>query len=276
MAHIENKEELIKLRQYVRELYGEHAERNVIKEILNEIVPKNNKGKLLTGVVVTESSLPTVSYMPNSNTINISRRFFEKTANESAKILSQVQKVEDFQKLVAYYRLFALLHEREHSYQFLISGDILPFNYREVAAGYKNIVSVLLKKDHIIPRPIKQVKEAVAFFKYNKNAYSYILERNASSEAAKDIVELAKSESENDIEKIFTELKEAMEFIGYENNNQGCMYYAHKGLWLLNKYNKTKKDDSMTEEDRFRFGLEIEDETRNKFLAKIKKSDIIL
>ena len=278
MSHIRNKEEILKLGKYLDKI-KDNIDNSTIKELLDEIVPKTDANKNLTGIVVTSGKILPAAYIPNFNTINISLNAFEKITDETAKMLGKECKIDDektISNLRAYYRLFTLLHETEHAYQFAIAKDLCPFKYNEVKSGYKNIAKRLLVKNQIIPNPIEEIKSAISFFKYKKNAYDYVLERNASCEALDDIIYIAKENNEERLLKILDDLYLSMLLIGYENDNKGAMYNTHKGLYLLKKYRKIKKDESMSEEERLRFGLDIKEETREKLLSKTKDRNTIL
>lgn len=272
MSHIRNKEELLNLSKYLEKIKN-NIDNSTIKEILNDITPKNEDNKNLTGIVITNGKLLPAAYMPNFNTINISINAFEKTTDDTAKLLCEEFNINDektITNLRAYYRLFALLHESEHAYQFAIAKNLCPFKYKEVQAGYKNIADRLLVKKRVIPNPFQEIKSAISFFKYQKNAYSYVLERNASTEALDDIMYIADKNNEEKVKELLNELYLSMLLIGYENDTKGAMYRTHKELFLLKKYQKIEQDNSMSEEERLRFGLSIKEETRKKLLTKIK------
>ena len=267
MSHIRTKEKLLDLKKYLKDLGKEKLDKEIIESILEEIVPKDKNNNKLTGIVVKEKTLGAASYMPNQNLILINTNNFENICEETTKAICNTDKNDIRGKIKAYYRLFALLHESEHAYQFAIAKDKIPFKYQEVKEGYKNIVDRLIKKNYIIPRPIKEIKGAISFIKYQKNAYDYVLERNASTEALDDILELIKENEETiEVYEPFDQLKLAMSLIGYFDSNMGCMYNTHKGLYLLKEYNKIQKDEDMTEEERLRFGLNIKEGTRAKLL----------
>jgi hypothetical protein len=59
-----------------------------------------------------------------------------------------------------------------------------------------------------------------------------------------------------------------MKYIGYENDTKGSMYKTYYDLGLKSKYDKIKHSE-MSEEDRLRFGLEVNNDTRNKLLQKV-------
>ena len=284
MSHIKTKRELLKLKVYLSELEKQDTSRQVIEAILDDLIPKNRSDKNMIGTVVTSGTIAQPAYMPHYNTINVSAHGFDKITEKSAEALINNTECKNFARLKAYYRLFALLHEVEHGHQFLIARNELPFKYSEVKEGYKNIIESVSKSSSIIPNPARDLMQAIRFFKYQKNEYRYILERNATVEAADDISYLASTEFpledargrvDEDIKKVFEELRDAFMYIGYEDDTKGCMYQTHKGLWLLRKYDKIKIED-ISEEDKLRFGLEINPETRSKLLSKYKDSNMKL
>ncbi len=276
MSHIREKEELLKIKNYIEAL-GNDIDIKTIEEILNKIVPKNQYEKNMIGVIVTNqgnifNAVP--GYVPSANTIVLSRDGFKKISSESAKVLCDEFNIKDTNKMTAFYQMFGLLHEVEHAYQFLISNDKIQFKYKEVKDSYKGIIDEILLKKNIIPNPIKEIKSHIAFIKYQKNCYDYILERNAEVEAAVDTSILARETDNEHIANVFESLALAFKNIGYEENNKGCVYQTYKGLLLSKKYNKIEKEENIEEEERLRFGLEINENTRKELIKRIENNKI--
>ena len=181
---------------------------------------------------------------------------------------------EDIEKMAAYYQAFSLLHEVEHGYQFLIARDRIPFKYREVKDSYKGIIESIYPKKRLIPCSIKELKCHISFLKYQKNAYDFVLERNAEVEAAFDTNILAKESDDEKVAEIFESLGLAFLNIGYEENNNGCVYQTFEGILRKKEYDKIIKDPTMNEETRLRFGLNIKEETRKELIKKREKNRI--
>lgn len=270
MSHINSKEKLLSLRKYLTGLEEERPSLDTIEGILNEIVPKCKNGKNMVGLIVNDSDTR-AEYLPYQNTIVISRDQLSKSSKSMAKILENEADLEDVKNLPAYYILFALLHETEHSFQFMIAKDIIPFKYNIVKEGYKNIINAIRKNPNNKPNPLRSLKQLATFYKYEKRRNDYILERNATNEAARDIKEIALADDREDIASIFDLFIDAENFNGYEKDNRGCMYVTHRNLWLTKAYNAINKDEEISLEDRIRFGLEIDDKSRMILLRKIIK-----
>ena len=276
MSHIREKEELLNFKKYISEL-GNDADIKKINEALNFLVPKNDCNKNMLGVIVSngrhfDNGVP--GYMPSTNTIILSRDSFTKISNESAKVICDKFNYEDIEKMAAYYQAFSLLHEVEHGYQFLIARDRIPFKYREVKDSYKGIIESIYPKKRLIPCSIKELKCHISFLKYQKNAYDFVLERNAEVEAAFDTNILAKESDDEKVAEIFESLGLAFLNIGYEENNNGCVYQTFEGILRKKEYDKIIKDPTMNEETRLRFGLNIKEETRKELIKKIEKNRI--
>lgn len=277
MSHIREKENLLKLKSYISKLDG-NTSIKTINDILNELVPKNSYNKNMIGVIVSGGtrfkSRP--GYMPSLNTIVVSKDSLINISNETANILAKEFSYDDKEKLSSYYQMFSLLHEVEHGYQFLIAKNALKFPYSEVKEGYENIFNSVLQSKGIIPNPIKDLRCSISFFKYQANAYSFVLERNAEVEASNDTSLLARENNDDEIADIFDALTLAFQFIGYEDNEKGCMYQTYLGILRKRLFDKIKKDNNMSEDERLRFGLSISNETRGKLVKRIENSRIKL
>ena len=276
MSHVREKEELLNLKKYIVKL-GNSVDTKTIDEALNFLVPKNDFNKNMIGINVSNGNrfnngIP--GYIPSANTIILSRDGFIKISNESAKIICDTFDYKNTEEMATYYQTFSLLHEVEHGYQFLTAYDRIPFKYQEVKDSYKGIIESINPKKEIIQHPIKELRGHISFFKYQKNAYDFVLERNAEVEAAFDTSILAKESGNEKIAEIFEKLGLAFLNIGYEENNKGCVYQTYKGLLREKEYDKIIKDPTMDEETRLRFGLDVNEETRRKLIKKIEKNRI--
>ncbi len=277
MSHIREKDNLLKLKSYMSKLDG-NTSIEIINDILDELVPKTDNNKNMIGVIVSEgnkfSSRP--GYMPSSNTIIIPKDSLIRNSDNSAELLAKEFCYDDKEKLSSYYQMFSLLHEVEHGYQFLIAKGILKFPYIEVKAGYEGIINSIYQKNSIIPNPIRDLRCGISFLKYQANAYSFVLERNAEVEASNDTCLLAREVGDEEIADIFDAFTLAFQFVGYEENEKGCMYQTYLGILRKRLFDKIKQDDNMSEEDRLRFGLSISNETRNTLMKRINNCKLRL
>ena len=268
------KQKLEILKYCLEKITDKECEVKYVREILQEIVPKDENHNKLVGTVVTEGKVEPAIYIPENNTIRISVSEFDKRTEDTAKVLCERFKYDDLKRVKEYYQLFSLLHEVEHAKQFLITKDKYHCSSNELKQGYKNVVSLLLG-NKTIDNPIAKVKRTMSIYKYNNAKNDYIIERNANVEASSDIIKLAELNKEDEIKEIFELINMAMTFIGYAKDNYGCMYHTHDDLDLLRQYYLIKKDDIIDEDTRLRYGLEVNKDTRNKLLAKINTSNLV-
>ncbi|MBR1385404.1 MAG: hypothetical protein IJ568_01095 [Bacilli bacterium] len=268
------KQELLTLKSVLEKIKKNELSIKLIDEIISKLVPKDKNNKTLVSKVVTDGKMTPAAYIPNYNLIRVSLSGFEQITQESAKVLGENFKSKKIEEITNYYRLFAILHEIEHSKQFLMSKDVIDSPSDELKNGYKNVTNIILKDDSLITTPIKRIKKVVSLYKYNSNPNDYILERNANVEASKKIIDLATINNEEEIKDIFEGFNLAMKFIGYYDDELGCMYKTHEALNLMKLYNKIKKDDTINEEDKLRYGLTINKETRKTLLKRIDESKL--
>ncbi len=275
MSHIKEKKELLKLKYYLESLAGEKASYDIVSRLFNNVVPKNVHGKNLVGVVVAGAGNDkTTGFMPFHNTIYVPFKPFLVETQESAENLGEVFDYDDYDKLSAYYRLFAALHEAEHGYQFLIANEKIPFKYNEVKDGYKYLVMHCFNKHNYVKHCSR--KDNPIIKKYFENPYDYVFERNAMVEACDDTSFIAGEMKDDEIRDIFDSYKDSIMVNGYEASRMGSMIYTYESLLPKNMYDKVEKDSNMPMEERARFGLEVDEETRAKVLVKARKSKLNL
>ena len=71
-----------------------------------------------------------------------------------------------------------LTHEVEHSYQYLIGKEVVPASCKMLQQGYKCLSELLVPKDYILPRPIKQVRRVISVISYKRRENEFLLETN--------------------------------------------------------------------------------------------------
>ena len=267
MSHLYTKEELLKYSKYLDALSQKDTPKEVIDEIYDELIPRDSNGKMIFDKNIIQRNGFHAAYLPYLNTIQISVPNFDKQTIGTAKAIQEFTNIGTVENLIPYYKLFALFHELEHGFQFTLVKDRIPFEHTEVKQGYNNIITAITKSDSVFPNPVRDILQAVRFFISQKNRNDYILERNASVEALNDLVYMAEVNGDQAAKENLTALRDSILLIGYKDDNKGCMYRTHKDLRLLKKYNKIPKTE-LSEENRLRFGLEIQDETREELLSR--------
>ncbi len=274
MQNSYEKQELLALKSMLEKIEKNELSIKLISEIVTNLIPKDKNNNNLVSQVITDGKITPAAYIPNFNLIRVSLSGFSDITKESAKVLGESFKSKEIEKITNYYRLFALLHEVEHSKQFLMAKDVIESPSDELKNGYKNVTSIILKDDKLFTTPIKRIKKVASLYKYNSTPNDFIIERNANVEASRKIIDLATINNEEEIKDIFNGFNLAMMFIGYYNDELGCMYKTHEALNLMKLYNKIKKDDTIYEEDRLRYGLTINKETRKTLLKRIDESKL--
>lgn len=86
---------------------------------------------------------------------------------------------------------------------------------------------------------------------------------------------LANENGEFDVAQVFYIFKLSNLIKGYLTDNNGCMYQTYKKMCLIDKFNKIEKDDNISEEERLRFGLSIDYETRKQLFKEKKKFECV-
>lgn len=257
MSHIINNENDIKtVSKLLEELRKKGYCKTVLEEILNSIIPKNNN--LPIDVVFGNSQIPAFF---NGKKIEISidvlKNYIDKKLNLYYKLYPDLKK-EIFYNHV----LLTLSHEVEHYYQRLIANKYIDFPYKIIIESYKNLDHLIIPKDsNIIDALIKFKK----FSSYSKRPDS-LLERNANVESYDLLVKVANYESNKEMLKILDELLSFTLTLGYRWFNNGSIEKTYRKKGMTDIYNSFNHDEIIPIEDKVRYGLPIDKQTKKKVL----------
>lgn len=262
---LENKNNLESLKRYICYLKEYSIDENLIKEIIDFLIPTINNEKTAS-YTVKYNGIKAAIYNTKYKNINISLYKLEKVIER--ELIDY--KVRDLDSLKAYLIMFALLHEIAHLYQHLISEGKIN-SPKIVALSYKELIKIVTKSDSIIPRPITDTLKFIRHLIYSKNQFYYLLERNANIEAFELINTVAKELNDTECVLQFEDLYNLCNIIGYKNNYNGSIEETFNKLFMRNKYQNlyNKFNEQMDTSDRVRYGLDIDHKTKIELLKKI-------
>lgn len=264
--------------EQLEKLRSKGCTNNTFEEILNSLIPINNNYQV-KGVI---KNVPgeTAFFNPIEKTIFISPVGFESLVKKmlNATTVANHLSVEELNELARYYILFVFLHEIGHVNQQLIQDKYIEFPYKTVVEAYKNIQSptkTILEaynnlecfQINITTFPIL-FKMLLCNYKNQKDKPSFLLERNASIEAYDKLVQTARYELSS---KIFRILRAQLSYIltyGYKGIYNGSVEESYSKTWQRSLYKQLPQNEDIPTEDRIRYGLPIDKETRNKVLKR--------
>ena len=271
MSHIINSEkELQVLNDYYKKINISKLDIELLNDIMKYIIPRDINGRQLIRYNVS-NSMENISFIPEERVIEVPINKLSNWAIENGKINDMYYNCGD--RLNSYLLLFSMLHEVEHSYQFLMGEKVIECP-EIVQKVYKEIMGLMIESNY------KTIKDKILRNKilkrYDKYHDSFFIERNANVGAGSVIVELALLNNDKTAINIFGYLLSHYMCQGYLKNTKGCIYNTYKYLHLLENYNTYSKDD-ICDEDRVRYGLEINEDIRNTLLEKnIKLKKLIM
>ena len=268
---VRNKDDFNYLCNIAHDIVDNEVDKGIIEDILIHLLPKDSNGQILVGYNVREGKGKAGAYYPKFNIINISVPGLKEWVLQLAKILEDKYDIKEVQVFKAYLYLYVLLHEIEHSYQFLIGSGKVPAPCKMIEQGYRTITELFVATDTFFPRPIKKTRALISWIAYNCKAYYYVMERNAEVTAFGIVADIALANGHDESYRIFLEIKQALSIIGYTNNNDGTLINTIKGILMGDKLRKMDHDyESMDMMERYEWGLPIDQETRKKVLTKAK------
>lgn len=261
MSHIiKSEQDIAMISQLLEKLRSNGYNEDILEEILNEITPKNNK--LPINIVVGNYSCPAM-FSEKEQKIQVSSEPLKNYINQIVNFITR--KFPKLEKEIFYnHILLVLAHEVEHYYQCLIGNQYIDFDYKIVANGYKNLMTLKLPKE---------INPIIAKMKINRffNCYSggeSLLERNANVEAYDLLCKVAKYENNNEMLDILKNLLSYQLSLGYKGFYNGPMEKTYKKKGVISVYNSFDHSEVIPIEDRVRYGLKIDAETKKKVLKK--------
>lgn len=258
--------DLFELDRYLQNINLEKPDICLFKELMNSIIPKDSNDKRLINYNIEDCD-ECISFIPEKKKIEVPINKLKVWVENNKIISNAIYGCNE--ELNNYLLLFSIIHEVEHSYQYLIGEGKIDTNCNAIKTMYKEIMGYMINSNFkTIGSKIRRYKVLKRYDKYHD---SFFIERNANLEASATILQLALlNENENAIDFFRHMLAEYM-CQGYNKNNRGCIYHTYKSVGLLNNYN-SYEIDNLTDEEKIKYGFEISEEKR---LVLLEKRNII-
>lgn len=266
IKRIMEKEKALKLRNIIEDIKKSGLSEKYIKELYSILGYDGIK------LYFTNMGVNTAAFNPKYNTISVN---MDKTESWINEVLKDSKTYFDFsdEELAKSYLLVSLLcHEIEHSHQKLIADSKVKPNYDYKTQVFRDMFNIMQMKKYIVPRPISLLKDIILFGLYTKNAYNFILERNASVEGYNTASEIADISLDTEMLDYLITSRNAYMMQGYMDNGDGTLKYTYDTLGLMNKYNKLILPTDISLQEKAREGLPLDESDRTKVLLSLKKS----
>ncbi len=252
--------------------------RNVIEEINSKGITEDSIVGL--DVLLNDNKVPLIfsglnnkaaSFNPNYKRILVNLKKTISWVDEMVKSSTEYFEVKDIELLKAYLLVYMYSHEVEHTNQFYIAMGLKKPNYEYKQQAFKHIFDVMIPKDYIIPRPITTIRDFIRFIRYNKNAYDYVLERNASVEGYDKAMQVALEAGDQEIYNYMLASRNTCMLIGYLDNGKGALLNTFEGLKMKREYDKLDIP-SLSLTERAREGLEVSEDERKLVLSSLREN----
>ena len=161
-------------------------------------------------------------------------------------------------EIMAYILIDCLAHEVEHAYQDFIGKYKLQSPIPLISSAYKGLFDMI----------INEKNSSKLLLKYFKNCNNLLLEKNAQIESFDLVMQCAKYANQEIIYNAYKEWIKGWILLGYYKNNKGSIYEIYDYLGLKDKYDSFNCEVDISEEERIRYGLPIEDSTRKRLFGK--------
>lgn len=271
MSHIiRSKDDLLLVNEVFEMLRMDKINALFLEDVVKMMLPKDAEGKLLVGYELCDRNGGFSRYSLSDNCLRLSVDEMYKWVDINSGVFIKQFGVNEIDLFRDYVMLLILVHEIEHSYQYLMAYEKVDAPCSVVSGGYKLIIETLLGYGYYKMGIRDKVKYRVAFNRYDKNNGRYVIERNANVEAFDLLQQLAILNNHKEMELVFNKLRNLMSIWGYRYNNRGSFEETCREMLILNKFNNLDHSYELSEIERFRYGLPISKETRNKIKILIK------
>lgn len=260
MSHIINSEKDIAIMsQQLEKLRSKGYTSSILEEILNTMIPQNAEFPI--EAVIGDSQSPAFfNELEKKIELNpeVLKIYLDKQLNTLTQVYPNLK-----EEIFNNYILLTLAHETEHYYQHLIVKGYVDFPYKLVVDGYKNLTMLKLPKDI---KPI-HAKRKINRFLRDSHDKKTLLERNANVEATDLLCQIAKYENNEKMLEILSRQLSFQQSLGYEFSN-GSMERTYKRRQMSSVYHSFDFSEEIPTQDRVRYDLPLDKETRKKVLKK--------
>ena len=252
----------------VNEINENGFDKITVESILRRLLPKDKDGDFLIYYNIRQRGGNTAMFLPRYEIIDISLQELYTWVDRNAADLATVYEVEDTRLLGSYLCLLVIMHEIEHAYQYLIGIGKEEAPCKMIKEGYKTLFDLMIRKDYVIPRPIKQVRRAMSLIAYKAKENEFLLERNAQFDSLGTLSNIAFENGHHEIRGVLMDMRTVFATAGYVKNGDGPLINTFKSILMGDKLKKMKHDyEDIDMMDRYRLGLPVDQGTRERILA---------
>lgn len=274
MSNIIKTKNINLLYPHLEYLRNKGIDKTFIANFLDDFIIKDTKGKSLVSYSIDSTKRLTPHYDVNSNSINILLNGFitvvTKYYNQFTKLFNYYPNITD--DIKNYIAILILSHELEHTYQVCIKNDLIDSPSIMLKTCYKIFFN---SKSEISNYSSKEkLNYLICVFMYEiHNKQKLALERNANLEAMDLIYKLASLETNKDLTKLFEELRMLQALIGYTIDGSGVLVNTAKKTLQFNKLQGFEEIETLSFEEKIRYGLTINKDEYHDLLQVILQSE---
>lgn len=265
MSHIvKDKDDLRLVKDIFYEFLNSEVDISLLEEAVINLLPKDMNGNLFSKYEIKKIDGGYSRFCLGDNYLKLSMDEMKRWSEFNSLKLANRFSVNDLDLFRKYIFFSIIIHEIEHSYQYLMANDLVDSPSSLVSSLYKLIIDTLVNNSDV--NILKEIRNIISYRLYNKNSGRYVIERNANVEAFDLMQKLAIENEHMEIADTFNRMRNSIAIWGYLDNNKGSFYETCKDMKLIREYKKFDHDYELSDIERFRYGLPVS----NDFMGKIK------
>lgn len=211
MSHIiKSKDDLLLVKDVFDLLKKDTISVGLLEEVVKVLLPRDDDGKLLVGYELHDVNGGFSRYSLSDNCLKLSVDEMYKWVDANSQKFIRQFDVSDVSLFREYVKLLILVHEIEHSYQYLMAFGKVMAPCDIISSGYRLIIDTLLGYNYDKMGKIEKLRNIIGFIRYNRNNGSYVIERNANVEAFDLLQQLAILNDHEEMIQVFNKMRNLM------------------------------------------------------------------
>lgn len=252
---------------YLNKYRKDSNNKEIVEYMLETYIKKDFNGKRYVDYIIDDKKVYTPNFNLKKVQIEISLIGLEKSLLKIMKSFKCFFKMNDLEldqeKLEKYIFIFILIHEIEHSNQYLIANGTLDFPCLVISEAYNALFNLYSVKGLDFK---EQIKKNISHFLFVVNAASYCIERNDNVTALKIMKNIAYYNGDEVIGEAMEGMYLSYLKDGYREKYNGSIEETFTKILMSDFLKPEFYNSDLNVAEKIKYGLPIEEEMKRELL----------